>query len=194
MPINPTDPHWLNILLNILRANAWQTGALTIAFALIFMAMKFNMVPTIDDRWMILPVAGMPIFGMLFLAAIVKPLTENILKKTQARRQLRDEQSMAHQYIPYMTDKDREIIGYLLHHNQKMFESLENGGHANLLIAKGIIRLAAKVGPIVAVDSMPCEIPDHIWSVLEKHREKFPYTPPPEGESEVPPWAMHWMS
>ena len=188
MSINPTDPNWLEIL----KANAWQTGALTIACTIIYMFMESKMAPTIDDRWMILPVAGMSICGMLFLAAIVKPLTENILKKAQARRRLRDEQRMAHQHIPHMNDKDREIIGYLLHHNQKMFRALDDGGYADLLISKGIIRLAAKVGQIVAHGSVPFEIPDHIWSVLEKHREKFPYTPPPEGEREARPWARPW--
>ena len=39
-----------------------------------------------------------------------------------------------------MTKEDKEIIGYLLHHNQKMFQAGVTGGYAAPLISKGIIR------------------------------------------------------
>jgi hypothetical protein len=43
----------------------------------------------------------------------------------------------AEEYIPFMTAKDKEIIAYLLHHNQRMFTCEPDGGHAGLLLSQG---------------------------------------------------------
>jgi hypothetical protein len=41
--------------------------------------------------------------------------------------------------LPYMIPKEREIIGYLLAKNQKVFEADFDGGHASTLISRRII-------------------------------------------------------
>ena len=62
-----------------------------------------------------------------------------------------------------------------------------DGGYATPLISKGIVRCAAKGGQVVDLLSVPFEIPDHVWAVLEEHRKDFPYLPPRDKH---PPWAQ----
>ncbi len=192
MSINPVDPKWLEIL----KASGWQTTALAIACGLIVVLVKFDVIPTTDSPlWIALPVIGALIFGCLFLAAMGSALANAI--KPAARinqwRQKRHEEKAVLEFIPYMTDKNRAIIGYLLYHNQKMFQADQDGGYAAPLISKGIIRRSGVHGQAVDQTRMPFEVPDHVWSVLEKNREAFPYTPPPAGEVEKHPWAIPWM-
>jgi hypothetical protein len=97
-------------------------------------------------------------------------------------------------YIPYMTAKEREIIAYLLAHNQKMFTNTPDGGHANTLISKGIVVSALRPGQTFTYYEMPFAVPDYIWTVLAEHRQEFPYTSPEPGEGELHPWRVHWMA
>ena len=105
---------------------------------------------------------------------------------------MRQKTKEARDFISYMTDKDREIIGFLLYHNQKTFQADSDGGYAASLIARGIIRVACKPGQVFDPSWMPFEIPDYAWTVLEQNRSSFPYKPPSNGETEKHPWAIHW--
>jgi hypothetical protein len=105
---------------------------------------------------------------------------------------LREQQEVA-EYIPHMTEDERDIIAYLLAHNQKMFTNTPDCGHANTLLAKGIVVLAARPGQVCTHYEVPFAIPNHIWTVLKQHEQEFPYTPPPRGETEMHPWRRHWM-
>jgi hypothetical protein len=105
--------------------------------------------------------------------------------------QSQEEIEKVEEYIPYMTPKDKQIIAYLLHHNQRMFECEPDGGHARLLLSRGIVRIAARHGQEVDYFHVPFEVPLHIWQVLMKHKDKFPYQPEKEGGH---PWRVHWMS
>jgi hypothetical protein len=101
-----------------------------------------------------------------------------------------DEVNDAEEYIPYMTAKDREIVAYLLHHNQRLFTADSDGGHAKLLLTKGIVRIAAKAGQHIDLENVPFEIPKHIWDVLDRHKQQSPY----ETDDDAPyPWRVHWM-
>lgn len=102
-----------------------------------------------------------------------------------------DEAKQVEEYIPFMTEKDREIIAYLLHRNQRMFTCEPDGGHARLLLSRGIVQIAARHGQQVDYSHVPFEIPMGVWRVLEKHREQFPYS----GDDDDPhPWRVHWMA
>jgi hypothetical protein len=92
-----------------------------------------------------------------------------------------------------MTEKDKEIIGYLLYHNQRMFQTEQDGGYAAPLISKDIIIISAKRGQVMDMSRVPFEVPDYIWLVFKKNQHLFPYEPPPKGETEVHPWAISWM-
>ena len=104
------------------------------------------------------------------------------------------EQKEVEEYIPYMTETEREIIGYLLAHNQKMFTNRPDCGHANTLLARGIVVVAARPGQPVTYFDVPFAIPDHIWTVLKRHKDKFTYEPPGPGEDEPHPWRRHWAA
>ncbi len=95
------------------------------------------------------------------------------------------------EYIPHMTQQDREIIAYLLHHNQRMFECAWDGGRARLLIARGIVRSAQRPEQMVDSENVPMEIPKPVWNLMLKHKAKFPYKPSRDGGH---PWRVHWMA
>jgi hypothetical protein len=104
--------------------------------------------------------------------------------------QSQEETEKVEDYIPFMTPKDKEIIGYLLHHNQRMFDCEPDGGHARLLLSRGIVRIAARPGQQVAYMNVPFEIPLNIWNVLVKHKQLFPCVTDDDGGH---PWRIHWM-
>ena len=89
-----------------------------------------------------------------------------------------------------MTRKDREIIEHLLHHNHKMFPGSIGGGYASGLISRDIIRSTTRAGQVFREDLWHFEIPDHIWNVLKKHQDCFPYHPPQKNEPL--PWSIPW--
>ena len=192
MSINPADPRWIEIL----KASGWQTTALTLACIIIVVLVKQGIIPTTDSPlWVAVPsIAGL-IFGFLSLAAIGDALVKTLEPSKRIKQWFwkRKKTKEVSNFIPYMTDKDREIIGYLLYHNQKTFQADSDGGYAAPLISKGIIRVACKQGQVFDPSGTPFEIPDYAWSVLERNKSSFPYKPPIKDETEKHPWAIHWM-
>ena len=186
------DSKWLEIL----KASGWQTTALTLAFGIFIILVKKDVVPTGDDPlWIALPMLGFLICGFLALTSIFSALINAI--KPAARidqwRFKKNDQKKVKELIPYMTDQDKAIIGYLLHHNQKMFNADQDGGYAAPLISKGIVRMSGQHGQVMDMTRIPFEIPDHIWKISEQNSSNFPYSPPPGNETEVYPWAIPWM-
>jgi len=192
MPLNPVDPKWLEIL----KASGWQITALTVACAVIAILVKYQIIPTTDNPlWFTLPVIGALIFGALSIAAICSELAKYInptIKFRQWRQKIGDEKKVR-EYIQYMNEKERQIIGYLLYHKQKTFQAEVAGGYAATLISKGIIVQSTLVGQAYDPGWAPFEVPDHIWKVLVENGNSFPYEPPQDGEVERHPWAIPWM-
>lgn len=92
--------------------------------------------------------------------------------------------------IETLTKREREIIAYLLHHNQRMFTCAVDGGHASTLISRGIVRRALRPGQVFDADDMPVEIPMEVWRFLKTRVSAFPY----DGDGdEGHPWRRHWM-
>lgn len=145
MSMNPADPKWLEIL----KARGWQTAALATASGLILVLVKCKIIPTTDSPlWVTLPFISLVVFASLFIAAVGDEIAK-IIKPVDRINQWylkRREAKAVREFIPYMTDKDREIIGYLLYHNQKMFQADQDGGYAAPLISKGIIRPSGRAG------------------------------------------------
>lgn len=89
-----------------------------------------------------------------------------------------------------MTKHERDTIAYLLAKNEKMFKAASDGGYALTLLSRGIIRIAAQSGQHIDLLDTPMEIPDYVWDVLIKHRDKFPYTLQTRRGVEVQPWRV----
>lgn len=185
------DPRWLEIL----KASGWQTSALAIASIVVLALVKNEMIPTDGSiYWIAIPSVSAIVFGFLAIASI----TSEIIKITQPWmhidqwRAKRKEQQVVRNYIPHMTKKDKEIIAYLLHHNQKVFQANQDGGYAAPLISMRIIRISAQRGQVLELTRVPFVIPDHIWDVLVQHREKFPFIPSNDKKLEQRPWTIPW--
>jgi hypothetical protein len=86
-----------------------------------------------------------------------------------------------------LTAKEKEIIAYLLHKNNRLFTADLDGGHAATLISRGIVRNALRPGQAFSPEDVPMEIPRQIWTLLKSMAPQFPY----EGDEDDPyPWRV----
>jgi hypothetical protein len=187
------DPKWLEIL----KASGWQTTFLAIGCAVFLVLAYWRVIPT-DALPLIIPAmwGGLIVCASLAVASIGQVTLKTFpvhdwVRQWHRKRQV---QEAVAKYIPFMTPKDRQIIGHLLHHRQKTFLCASDGGHASALISRGIITVAARPGQMVDLEDVPHTIPDYIWEVLEEHRDEFPHTPEVDGGVQVNPWRVHWMA
>jgi|SRR5882762_1135013 len=185
------DPKWLEIL----KASGWQTAAVTAASATILYLNAKKRLPVALDSWVIQAAeVGVLVFGFLTVSSIGPHVTKtaNIMASVLERRLAVDRaQRQVAKDIPSMTSKEREIIGYLLANNQKMFTCSRDGGYANTLLSKGIVVCALLPGQVTTTFGVPFKVPDHVWDVLVEHKANFPNTC---KTGEPYPWAMSWMS
>jgi hypothetical protein len=86
-----------------------------------------------------------------------------------------------------LNKREREIIAYLLHRNERMFTADLDGGHAATLIARGIVRNAVRPGQVFDPTDVPMEIPREVWNVVKRMKDQFPYS----GDDDDPyPWRV----
>ena len=93
--------------------------------------------------------------------------------------------------IPYMTDKEKIILGYLRHHKQKRFTAAQDGGHARTLLSKGYVRYIGVKGQAIDLMDVPFEVARHVWEVIEARPNDFPHRPKySDGrlKAEIQPW------
>jgi len=110
--------------------------------------------------------------------------------KIQKWRRDRQFQSAVRSYLPYMTDKEKEIITYLLAHNRKTFTAAADFGYAATLASRGIVKMVVVPGAEFDPEQMTVIVPDVVWKVLEEHKDNFVY----EGEKNRPhPWRVPWQ-
>ena len=187
-----TDAKWLEIL----KATGWQTGALAIASLVFFCLVRFGLIPVSENPlWLAVPAALALLFGALAIASITALAAEifRFRQRFEAWLQRRRDQERLRKHIPFMSDRDKRILGYLLYHRQKTFLAELSGGYAVGLISKGFIRRELSPGQDFDTNHVPFLVPDDLWSVLEEHQDCFPYAPPEDGV-EKHPWAIHWMA
>jgi hypothetical protein len=170
------DPKWLEIL----RARGWQTTFLAFGSAVFLWLAALGVIPTDTLPW-IIPIVWLALLlcGSLALASIGQAAAHTFPAHlwVQRRMLLRKAQRKVADDIPFMSDKERQIIGYLLHHRLKMFDCADDGGHAAALIARGMVVAAAARGQIFDMERVPMAVPDHVWAVLKKHADQFPSSP-----------------
>lgn len=184
------DPKWLEIF----KLSLWQTFGGAVICAGYFLLPVDTMAPPLANDFV---ASGfflfLLIFGGLTLVGLMQWTFEtfdpvgSIRQRLTKRREVRE----LRKFIPYMTDKDRQIIGYLLYRKQRIFNYLEDGGYASDLIARGIVVFAVRQPQAVSEWRFPFEIPDHLWTELEQGKYEFEYRPDSDG---VHPWAIPMMA
>lgn len=92
--------------------------------------------------------------------------------------------------IDLLNDVEREIFGYLLHHNTNTFKGHQNGGHAANLIGRGFIRMNVANGQMIDPLDVPYVVHPVVWDVVKTQKEKFPYNPQRRRGQKMPPWRV----
>jgi hypothetical protein len=179
------DPKWLDIL----KATGPQTGAIALACGLFLLSPHLGWIAPLDTWVIQLVVFLLLITGWLSLASLATALYKFIpLHKWIIHwRNMHGKRQAVRRYIPHMTPKECEIIGYLLYHNQKMFTGAFDGGYARTLISHGIVVQALRAGQAFSQLDVPYAIPDYVWNILVQHKDEFPYQKP-RGKQETHPW------
>lgn len=186
----------LSKALDYLKTAGWQTTTIAIATALFIYLSKTGILPALA------PLPTLVAWVILFLsvalsvAAICQSAqrgTEALWKLFLARRaRLKAEQTFR-DYEPFLSEKERQILGYLLKHRLKTFAADRDGGYAGTLIARSIIQYIGVPGQTFDLDKCPLAVPDSVWKVMEEMPEKFPHKPIFREGVEVKPWRIPWQ-
>lgn len=172
------DSGWLAIL----KASAWQLLGLSFALSVFQLLLWSEILPPSASPFVVygLPLAILITAG-LGLASLIEQVTKWVtaaLKKhCEAReqdRKIAEHQRKFVEHIPYMTENELAIYGYLLTYSRKSFTAEMDGGHAASLYKRRFIQTDAQNGHSYGAYEFPFSIPDHIWSVLEENRDQFP--------------------
>ncbi len=189
------DPgKWIDGIKSAISAGASYKFALAAICGIYWYLSAWHYVPT--SVWQIQASSfGCVFFTLLWVANVVSVFADIFrprdffVHRIELRRQSREVEN----YLPHLGEKEREIIAYLLAHNQKSFIAAMDGGHAMLLITRAIVIPITAPGQVVYQDRMPMIIPDHIWVVLQRHKASFQYVAPTDDEIEVHPWRRHHL-
>jgi hypothetical protein len=188
----------LDKFTDALKSAITAAGVYKLAFALVagtywFVATR-GIIPDANS-WEIRAAAfATLLFAFLWLGNIAAVLLDFFQPRVWVAHffTVRGEKAFLRSYISSMTPKEREIIGYLLAHNQKLFIAAQDGGYALPLISQRIARLALQSRQVFDSENTPFVIPDHLWSVLVTHKEQFPHKPLSSREPD--PWRIPWMA
>ncbi|WP_312218736.1 hypothetical protein [Brevundimonas sp.] len=179
-------------LLDVLKAGTWKALGLAIASGLAIVGLRLGLIPD----------PGKPIvFGAYALFLLGSALT--VVGALQALagylkpgvwivhwRDKGDRRREAEDYIEFMTEEDRKIIGHLLHLNRKTFSGAMDGGYARELIARGIVNQATRPGYHYDPENIPFVVNEQAWKVLSKRKDEFPLI---EDDGGGDPWRVPWM-
>jgi hypothetical protein len=194
MSVDATALKTLEKALELIKSSGWQTSAIAAAFGLGLWLIALNTVPAPDPPLMIAIVLVFLVSSFLTIATIASALSIPIRKRLAVSLAKRNLAVRAEKAIRYMTDKERIIIGFLLHHNQKVFDAEQDGGYAATLLARGFVRILARRGQVIDLTRVPMGVPDPVWDVWERHKEDFPYAPVYSEGHERHPWRISWMA
>jgi hypothetical protein len=182
---------WINALRAVLDASVWKTAALSVAAGLILYGNARRWFPVVFDAWIIkILIVVVVACACLSLSALI-PNIFSIVKRADVWNVCRAKRLVSDS-IPQLTAKEREIISYLLHQNQRMFEATPDAGYASTLVSKGIVVCALRPGQQVRGDGVPFEVPKHIWDALVRHEAEFAHDLPKPGQRPAFPWAIPW--
>jgi hypothetical protein len=180
------DPKWLDFL----KAGSVVFFGIALASGSFLVLEYWHLVPFVAD-WVQDAVVG--VFLLTFFLTLTNVIAA-IWNFFQPHRLFVDavnnhgRRKYVRERIGQMTPKEREIIGYLLDHNQRVFTAARDGGHATTLISSRIVEITAAPNQVVDANNVPFAVPRLVWKELLSRKELFPYAPPARGETEVEPW------
>jgi hypothetical protein len=171
------------------------------AAAALLLLSHIQVIPPLDNSWTLVAWAVLLLGTGLALApvfAAAQRASTNAIGKAQAQREKMKASEAFKQrfkdYLPYLTDKERAIFGYLLKHKQKHFTADLDGGNAAGLMAQQFVIRIGVAGQAFDYDEVPMGVPDKVWEVLEEQPETFRYKPEMSGSGrdavEFHPWRQ----
>lgn len=172
------DSGWLAIL----KASAWQLIFLSLALSVFWYLLRLEILPPSESQFVIygLPLAILITAGLGLASLVEQFVNWATIKlkghqvKKERRQKISDHQLKFAEHIPFMTESELAIYGYLLEHRRKSFTAEMDGGYAASLYKRGFIQSDAQKGHSYGRIAFPFSVPDHIWVVAEANRDKFP--------------------
>ena len=183
-------------LIKALELPAKITGGIFVASVLIWLFDGSDTL-NLDDfgPWArSLSIIVLTLSGCLFASAIIQKSWEATESYRTARQRKKKHRKLVNDFsaqIPYLNEKEKIILGYLRHNNQKRFTGADDAGHARTLLSKGYVRYIAFQGQVVSARDVPFEVSEHVWEVVEARPEDFPHNPEfsnRDNKVEVHPW------
>lgn len=151
---------YLSKIFDLLKANGWRAAMLAIAAAAFLALAAQGVIPKLDPWMIILAWVVLLTSAALAAAALAGPIQRmveaNIAKQRRGKAMLAAEQKFR-DYIPYMTAKERQILGYLLKRKQKTFTAAVDGGYAATLLSLQFVTPIARPGQQFGIDDLPWE-------------------------------------
>lgn len=186
----------LEKLFDLLKASGWQ--ALFVSLGLFgYLALQANGVIDTDSAPYLIPIVWLIAIALAGVALasfadfVIRKVSE-YQKRSAYRAAEATRRTAFIEGIPRLSDRERQIFGYLLEKNLTRFDADSTGGYASNLIAKGYVVPIAKPGMHYSIDRFPYEVPKYVWDEICKNRESFPYTPiklSRDRGHERPPWV-----
>ncbi len=180
----------LGSLTSLLKLKPQTWLGITAGAVMILVVNHFRWLPEIQplESHLAMFLVGLAAFGFLVAgsAAVASIFRFFAIKARIARWfRKREEVRALKAYLPHMTSNERLYLGYLLETNAKSLWCHMDGGNLATLIARGIIVQTLGRTPTHNMLSVPAVVPDHIWEVLQEHRDLFPK---PTMSRRGPPW------
>jgi hypothetical protein len=182
-------------LIDLIKSSGWQTAAGTAAFGLLWWLVQVEALPPLEPTWLLHAVAlSFLLCLFLTIATLIEFLSKPIQRWFNHVRAKHILATVAEKAIPFLTERERKIVGYLLHHNMKVFDADDDGGYAASLLGRGFVVILAKRGQVIDLTRVPMMVPDPVWNAWMRHKEEFHYKPEMRDGCEVHPWRISWMA
>lgn len=180
------------------KDSGWLAAMLAVASGLFLYLASVGTIPPLEP-WMVVVAWAVLLTAAAVAAAAVASAVQRVGTRLVARGMARRARIKAgrafRDYIPHLTDRERQILGYLREKNQKTFVADHDGGYAATLLARGIVTYVGVRGQSFDMDKVPMAVPDYVWKVMVERPQDFPYKPLlNEHEREVHPWRISWMA
>jgi hypothetical protein len=129
--------------VDLLKSSGWQTAMIAAACGLLLYLNSVEVIPAMEPWMVILTWAAMLVSVGLALAALASVLQHvmgGVWEQWLRKRSMYKIEQAFRDYIPHLTDKERQILGYLRHKKMKTFTADNDGGYAGTLLARRFIR------------------------------------------------------